>query len=51
MESSQPAKKPLKRRKTNSIRSWVQLLFFVLIALIAVNHTLAEEGRGIPFLS
>ncbi|MDY0125858.1 MAG: 4Fe-4S binding protein [Anaerolineaceae bacterium] len=51
MESSQPAKKPLKRRKTNSIRSWVQLFFSVLIALIAVNHTLAEEGRGIPFLS
>lgn len=51
MESSRPAKKPLKRRKTNSIRSWVQLFFFILIALIAINHTLAEEGRGIPFLS
>lgn len=51
MEISQSAKKPLKRRKTNSIRSWVQLFFFVLIALIAVNHTLAEQGRGIPFLS
>jgi len=51
MESSQPAKKPQKRRKTNSIRSWVQLFFFVLIALIAVNHTLAEQGRGIQFLS
>lgn len=51
MELSQPAKKPQKRRKTNSIRSWVQLFFFVLIALIAVNHTLAEQGRGILFLS
>ncbi len=51
MESSQPVKKPIKRRKTNRIRGWVQLFFFVLIALIAVNHTLAEEGKGIPFLS
>lgn len=33
------------------IRSAVQIFFFGLIALIAVNHTLAEEGRGIAFLS
>lgn len=51
MESSQPAKKPIKRRKTNRIRGWVQLFFFVLIALIAINHTLSEDGKGIPFLS
>lgn len=29
----------------------VQTFFFVLIALIAVNHTLAETGKAIPFLS
>ncbi len=51
MESSQPAKKAIKRRKSNRIRPWVQLFFFVLIALIAINHTLAEEGKGIAFLS
>ena len=51
MESSQPAKKPSKRLKTNRIRAWVQLFFFVLIALIAINHTLAEDGKGIALLS
>ncbi|HNN13603.1 MAG TPA: 4Fe-4S binding protein, partial [Anaerolineales bacterium] len=33
------------------IRRVVQWFFFVLIALIAVNHTLAESGMEIPFLS
>jgi polyferredoxin len=33
------------------IRSLVQIFFFALILLIAVNHQLAEEGGGIPFLS
>ncbi len=33
------------------IRSLVQFFFFALIALIAVNHTLAENGKGIDFLS
>jgi polyferredoxin len=33
------------------IRSLVQVFFFVLIALIAVNHSLAENGGGIPLLS
>jgi len=33
------------------LRKIVQLFFFVLIAFIAINHTLAESGRGIPFLS
>ncbi len=33
------------------IRRLVQAFFFVLIALIAVNHTLAESGGGIPLLS
>jgi len=33
------------------LRTIVQIFFFGLIALIAINHTLAEEGRGIPFLS
>jgi len=33
------------------IRRLVQLFFFVLIALIAINHVLAETGGGIPFLS
>lgn len=33
------------------IRRVVQLFFFTLIALISINHTLAESGGGIPLLS
>ncbi len=33
------------------IRRLIQAFFFVLIALIAVNHTLAESGGGLPLLS
>lgn len=33
------------------VRSLVQIFFFVLIALISLNHTLAESGKGIPFIS
>lgn len=33
------------------IRRVVQWFFFLLIALISVNHTLVESGGGIPFLS
>jgi len=32
------------------IRRAIQAFFFVLVALIAVNHTLAESGKGIPLL-
>ena len=33
------------------VRTALQIFFFVLVALIAVNHTLAENGHGIPLLS
>lgn len=33
------------------IRKIVQAFFFLLIAFISINHTLAESGAGIPFLS
>ncbi len=33
------------------LRKVVQWGFFILIALIATNHSLAESGGGIPFLS
>ena len=33
------------------IRTIIQIVFFCLIALIAVNHTLAESGRGIPLVA
>ena len=33
------------------IRRLVQWFFFLLVALISVNHTLVESGGGIPFLS
>ncbi len=38
-------------RRNIWIRKVVQAFFFALIALIAVNHTLAESGKGIPFLA
>jgi polyferredoxin len=33
------------------VRSLVQVFFFILVASIAVNHTLAETGQAIPFLA
>jgi len=33
------------------LRTIIQIVFFVLIALIAVNHTLIETGGGIPLIS
>lgn len=33
------------------IRKVVQIFFFVLIALISINHTLSETGKGFPILS
>lgn len=39
------------RSRSIWIRRVVQVFFFGLIALIAVNHTLVENGIGIPFLS
>ncbi|WP_432406773.1 4Fe-4S binding protein [Wukongibacter sp. M2B1] len=39
------------KRKKTWIRHIIQAFFFVLIGLIAYNHTLAEGGGGIPFLS
>jgi polyferredoxin len=38
-------------RKAANIRSIVQIFFFALIALIAVNHGLEEAGKAIPVLS
>lgn len=37
--------------KKFNLRLMVQIFFFVLIALISVNKTLAAAGIGIPFLS
>lgn len=33
------------------VRSLVQAFFFGLIALISINHSLAESGQGIPLLA
>ena len=38
-------------RRNIWIRRIVQGFFFLLIALISINHTLSESGQGIPFLS
>lgn len=37
--------------KRINLRLIIQILFFVIIALIAVNHALEEQGRAIAFLS
>lgn len=39
------------KTKDQKIRLGVQLFFFILVGLIAVNHTLAETGASIPFLA
>jgi polyferredoxin len=41
----------MKSKKAKTYRKYVQLFFFALIGLIAVNHTLVESGAGIPFIS
>ncbi|MCJ7625736.1 MAG: hypothetical protein MUO76_19770 [Anaerolineaceae bacterium] len=33
------------------IRTVIQVFFFILVALIAINHQLEESGGGIPILS
>lgn len=38
-------------KKKSPVRTVVQIVFFLIIALIAVNHTLAESGGGIPFVA
>lgn len=38
-------------KRKPKLRLYVQIFFFTLIGLIAVNHTLAEAGRGIPLLA
>lgn len=38
-------------KKKISIRPIIQIFFFILIALIAYNHYLTENGRGFAFLS
>lgn len=39
------------RRRNGRVRLVVQIFFLVLIALIAVNHSLAESGYEIPLFS
>ena len=43
--------KRLFRPRSIWIRKLVQIFFFILIAAIAVNHSLAEAGGGISFFS
>lgn len=38
-------------KKKKTLRKWVQLFFFLLLGLIAVNHSLSEQGGGLPLLS
>ncbi len=43
--------KAISARRAANIRQIVQIFFFALIALIAVNPTLEEAGKAIPVLS
>ena len=43
--------KRLFRPRSIWIRRVVQTFFFVLIALISINHTLVESGGGVPFFA
>ena len=38
-------------KKKSKLRLYVQIFFFALIGLIAINHTLAESGLGIPLIA
>lgn len=38
-------------RKKLRIRRIIQIIFFLLIALITLNRTLAESGKSLPFIS
>ena len=39
------------KKKTDQYRFGIQIFFFMLIALIAVNHSLEEAGNGLPIIS
>jgi len=39
------------RPRSIKVRKVVQIFFFMLIGFISINHTLAESGKGIAFLS
>jgi len=41
----------MKKVKKGNIRLIVQAFFFILIAIISINKTLAESGKGIPIFS
>lgn len=40
----------LPSKKSFNVRFAVQILFFLLILLISINHTLAESGKGLSFI-
>ena len=47
----QACRPPRRKTNTNPYRPYIQWFFFLLIALISVNHSLAEAGGGIAGLS
>lgn len=41
-----------KKKNSGNLRLHIQIFFFILIALISINHTMAEKGSGaIPYIS
>jgi hypothetical protein len=51
MKNKPTATKRSRARRSAAVRRTVQIFFFALIALIAVNHTLEEAGKALPVLS
>ena len=41
----------MSKKKKSNARLYLQVFFFVLIAIISINHSLAEQGGGIPVIS
>jgi polyferredoxin len=51
METIQGKRAKRTKPKSIFIRKIVQLFFFLLIAFISINHTLAESGKSLPFIA
>lgn len=51
MENGKMEKVKMGNGKKKQMRFFVQLFFFILIALIVINKTLSDAGYGISFLS
>lgn len=40
----------MSNKRKIGVRNFVQILFFIIVLIIAINHTLGENGKGVDFL-